>query len=102
MRTAKQIENSAHKSYASPNEKGYYGKFGGAYIPEMLHRNVEELRTKYLDIIYEEDFQKEFQELLKDYAGRPTPLYFAGRLSEKHGTTIFLKREDLCHTGAHK
>ncbi|HEV8282845.1 MAG TPA: tryptophan synthase subunit beta [Chitinophagaceae bacterium] len=82
--------------------EGYYGKFGGAYIPEMLYHNVEELRSKYLDIIYEEGFQKKFRELLKDYAGRPTPLYFAGRLSEKHGTKIFLKREDLCHTGAHK
>ncbi|HET9824717.1 MAG TPA: tryptophan synthase subunit beta [Chitinophagaceae bacterium] len=89
-------------TYASPNEKGYYGKFGGAYIPEMLHRNVEELRSKYLDIIYEQDFQKEFRELLKDYAGRPTPLYFAQRLSEKYRARIFLKREDLCHTGAHK
>ena len=84
------------------SDQGYYGKFGGAYIPEMLHRNVEELRTKYLDIIYEENFQEEFHELLKDYAGRPTPLYFAKRLSEKYGTRIFLKREDLCHTGAHK
>src|SRR5580765_5106525 len=84
------------------SDQGYYGKFGGAYIPEMLHRNVEELRTKYLDIIYEESFQEEFHELLKDYAGRPTPLYFAKRLSEKYGTSIFLKREDLCHTGAHK
>jgi tryptophan synthase beta chain len=84
------------------SDQGYYGKFGGAYIPEMLHRNVEELRAKYLDIIYEESFQKEFNELLKDYAGRPTPLYFAKRLSEKYGTKIFLKREDLCHTGAHK
>ncbi|MFI5185829.1 MAG: tryptophan synthase subunit beta [Chitinophagales bacterium] len=89
-------------TYTSPNSQGYYGKFGGAYIPEMLHRNVEELRTKYIDIIYEEGFQKEFRELLKDYAGRPTPLYFAKRLSEKYGTKIFLKREDLCHTGAHK
>ena len=68
----------------------------------MLHRNVEELRTKYLDIINEPSFQKEFRELLKDYAGRPTPLYHAKRLSEKFGTTIYLKREDLCHTGAHK
>jgi len=68
----------------------------------MLHRNVEELRSKYLDIIYEEDFQKEFRELLRDYAGRPTPLYFAARLSEKYDSKIFLKREDLCHTGAHK
>src|SRR6476660_6625372 len=84
------------------SDQGYYGKFGGAYIPEMLHRNVEELRTKYLDIIYEEKFQEEFHELLKDYAGRPTPLFFAKRLSEKYGAKIFLKREDLCHTGAHK
>src|SRR5678815_5745676 len=68
----------------------------------MLHRNGEELRTKYLDIIYEQRFQEEFHQLLKDYAGRPTPLYFAKRLSERYGTTIFLKREDLCHTGAHK
>src|SRR6478672_8407927 len=90
------------RSKYAPDENGYYGKFGGAYIPEMLHRNVEELRTKYLDIIYEKSFQDEFHELLKDYAGRPTPLYFAKRLSEKYGTTIFLKREDLCHTGAHK
>ena len=89
-------------TYQHPNEQGYYGSFGGAYIPEMLHRNVEELRTKYLDIINEESFQKEFRELLKDYAGRPTPLYFAKRLSEKYNTKIFLKREDLCHTGAHK
>src|ERR1043165_8911986 len=90
------------KSEYAPDENGYYGKFGGAYIPEMLHRNVEELRTKYLDIIYEKSFQEEFQGLLKDYAGRPTPLYYAKRLSERYGTTIFLKREDLCHTGAHK
>jgi len=85
-----------------PNAQGYYGKFGGAYIPEMLHRNVEELRTKYLDIIYDDAFQKEFRGLLKDYAGRPTPLYFAERLSKLFNTTIYLKREDLCHTGAHK
>lgn len=85
-----------------PDVQGYYGSFGGAYIPEMLHRNVEELRTKYLDIINDSGFQKEFQSLLKDYAGRPTPLYHAKRLSEKFGATIYLKREDLCHTGAHK
>jgi tryptophan synthase beta chain len=90
------------RTYTSPNPQGYYGKFGGAYIPEMLHRNVEELREKYLEIIYEESFQQEFRGLLKDYAGRPTPLYLAKRLSKKHGTKIFLKREDLCHTGAHK
>ncbi len=90
------------ETYQHPNEQGYYGPFGGAYIPEMLHRNVEELRTKYLEIIYEDGFQKEFQQLLKDYVGRPTPLYFATRLSEKYKTNIYLKREDLCHTGAHK
>ena len=82
--------------------RGYYGKFGGAYIPEMLYPNVEELRTNYLAIIQDDDFQKEFHHLLKNYVGRPTPLYLARRLSEKYGTTIYLKREDLCHTGAHK
>ncbi|MCG2419273.1 tryptophan synthase subunit beta [Aequorivita sp. F47161] len=84
------------------NEKGYYGEFGGAYIPEMLYPNVEELRQNYLKVMAEESFQKEFHQLLKDYVGRPTPLYFAKRLSEKHSTKIYLKREDLCHTGAHK
>ncbi|MBP8793512.1 MAG: tryptophan synthase subunit beta [Lutibacter sp.] len=84
------------------DENGYYGKFGGAYIPEMLHPNVEELRLNYLSIMHEPAFQKEFNELLKEYVGRPTPLYFAKRLSEKYGTKIYLKREDLCHTGAHK
>lgn len=92
----------ATKSFTFPNEQGYYGRFGGAYIPEMLHRNVEELRTKYLEIIAEESFQKEYQQLLQDYIGRPTPLYFAERLSKQYGANIFLKREDLCHTGAHK
>jgi len=90
------------ETYQQPNEQGYYGPFGGAYIPEMLHRNVEELRTKYLEIIYEESFQQEYQQLLRDYVGRPTPLYLAERMSKKYGVTIFLKREDLCHTGAHK
>jgi len=89
-------------TYTSPDQFGYYGKFGGAYIPEMLHRNVEELKNRYLEIMNEGSFQKEFHELLRDYAGRPTPLYHAKRLSDKYGTTIFLKREDLCHTGAHK
>ncbi|MGA9327052.1 MAG: tryptophan synthase subunit beta, partial [Salegentibacter sp.] len=84
------------------NEKGYYGDFGGAYIPEMLYPNVEELRSQYLDIMKEESFQKEFKQLLKDYVGRPTPLYFAERFSKKYNTKIYLKREDLCHTGAHK
>jgi tryptophan synthase beta chain len=86
----------------NPDERGYYGKFGGSFIPEMLHRNVEELQSKYLDIINDGDFKKEYDQLLKDYVGRPTPLYFAKRLSNKYGRKIFLKREDLCHTGAHK
>jgi tryptophan synthase beta chain len=89
-------------TYKQPNIFGYYGNFGGAYIPEMLHRNVEELRNKYLQIMYEEGFQKEFQNLLHDYAGRPTPLFFAERLSKQFNTNIYLKREDLNHTGAHK
>jgi len=84
------------------DEKGYYGEFGGAFIPEMLYPNVEELRSKYLEIMNEESFRKEFDQLLKDYVGRPTPLYLAERLSEKYNTKIYLKREDLCHTGAHK
>ncbi len=88
--------------YREPTEEGYYGMFGGAYIPEMLHRNVEELRSRYREIIEEPAFKKEFDSLLTDYVGRPTPLYFAARLSEKYGTNIYLKREDLCHTGAHK
>jgi tryptophan synthase beta chain len=84
------------------DDKGYYGKFGGAFIPEMLYPNVEELRTRYLQIIQDAEFLKEFNYLLKNYVGRPTPLYFANRLSEKHKAKIYLKREDLCHTGAHK
>lgn len=84
------------------NEKGFYGKFGGAYIPEMLYPNVEELRQNYLSIIGEEPFKAEFAKLLKDYVGRPTPLYFAQRLSDQYNAKIYLKREDLCHTGAHK
>ena len=84
------------------NEKGYYGDFGGAFIPEMLYPNVEELRSQYLDIMKEESFQKEFDYLLKEYVGRPTPLYFAERFSNKYKTRVYLKREDLCHTGAHK
>ena len=84
------------------NEKGYYGEFGGAFIPEMLYPNTEELRRQYVEIMESPDFKKEFQQLLRDYAGRPTPLYFAQRLSNKYNTKIYLKREDLCHTGAHK
>ncbi len=88
--------------YNHPDEAGYYGTFGGAWIPEMLHRNVEELRTHYQDIIASPDFQADFHRLLRDYVGRPTPLWFAERLSQHYGTRIFLKREDLNHTGAHK
>lgn len=84
------------------DERGYYGRFGGAYIPEMLYKNVEELREQYLQIIYSATFESEFQKLLKDYVGRPTPLYLANRLSQKYQASIYLKREDLCHTGAHK
>ena len=84
------------------NEKGYYGEFGGAFIPEMLYPNVEELRQNYLKITADPEFQTEFDALLKEYVGRPTPLYFAKRLSEQYNTKIYLKREDLCHTGAHK
>ncbi|HKX86376.1 MAG TPA: tryptophan synthase subunit beta [Flavobacterium sp.] len=84
------------------NNQGFYGEFGGAFIPEMLYPNVEELRQQYLDIIATAEFQEAFHQLLKDYVGRPTPLYFAERLSAKYNTKIYLKREDLCHTGAHK
>ena len=84
------------------DEKGYYGDFGGAYIPEMLHPNIDELRREYLKIIGDQDFQRQFDDLLRDFVGRPTPLYEASRLSEKYGARIYLKREDLCHTGAHK
>ena len=86
----------------SVSDKGFYGSFGGAYIPEMLYPNVEELRNKYLEIIADPAFQQELQALLKDYVGRPSPLYFASRLSKHYGAKIYLKREDLNHTGAHK
>lgn len=84
------------------NQNGYYGEFGGAYIPEILHRCVEELRINYRKVIDEPNFQQEFHQLLKDYVGRPSPLYLAKRLSELYGCKIYLKREDLNHTGAHK
>ena len=89
-------------TYQVPDSRGYYGEFGGAFIPEMLHRNVEELKSIYLQVWQDPFFQQEFRHLLKDFAGRPTPLYLAERLSRHFGTTIYLKREDLCHTGAHK
>jgi tryptophan synthase beta chain len=84
------------------NEKGYYGEFGGAYIPEMLYPNVEELRKNYIRLMEESSFQEEFRDLLKNYVGRPSPLYHAKRLSEHFGVQLYLKREDLNHTGAHK
>lgn len=94
------------KEYIDPflpvDENGYYGPFGGAFIPEILHSNVEKLNEAFKKYIDDPDFIAEFERLLSDYAGRPTPLYHAGRLSEAYGTNIYLKREDLCHTGAHK
>ncbi len=96
------MESIAEKKSYQVNDRGYYGTFGGAFIPEMLYPNVEELRENYLQVIADPSFQKEFNDLLRHYVGRPTPLYHANRLSEKYKTNIFLKREDLCHTGAHK
>lgn len=91
-----------NKTSNKPDAQGYYGFFGGAYIPEMLYKNVETLQENYTAILESAAFQQEFHSLLKHYVGRPTPLYFASRLSEQFHTNIFLKREDLCHTGAHK
>ncbi len=85
-----------------PNEDGFYGEFGGAFIPEILKENIQELKDSYSDIIDSKDFKEEYLNLLQDYCGRPTPLYYAERLSEKYNTNVFLKREDLNHTGAHK
>ena len=90
------------RSKYSPNEKGYFGEFGGAFIPEMLYSNVENIRKQYVELINDPTFQAEFQDLLKHYVGRPTPLYFAKRLSKELNSKIYFKREDLCHTGAHK
>ena len=84
------------------SDKGFYGDFGGAYIPEMLHKNVEDLRQQYLKIIETATFQEEYNQLLRDYVGRPSPLYFSDNLSRRYGAKIYLKREDLNHTGAHK
>ncbi|WP_068474390.1 tryptophan synthase subunit beta [Saccharicrinis aurantiacus] len=84
------------------DEKGMYGQFGGAYIPEMLQPNIDKLKSVYLDVINTPEFSKKYVKLLKDYVGRPTPLYYAERLSEKYKTNVYLKREDLNHTGAHK
>jgi len=90
------------QTFTNPNEHGYYGDFGGAFIPEMLFANVAQLKSRYLEIMDDENFKEECNDLLKNYVGRPTPLFLAKRLSEQYGTTIYLKREDLCHTGAHK
>ena len=84
------------------DERGYYGEFGGAFIPEMLYPNIKELEDSYMQIVESGNFQSQFRLLLRDYAGRPTPLFEAERLSAHYGTRIFLKREDLNHTGAHK
>ena len=89
-------------NYQQPSEEGYYGQFGGAYIPEMLYSNVETLKNQYLQIMDDPAFKAEVAALLKDYVGRPTPLFYAERLSAEIGAKIYLKREDLCHTGAHK
>lgn len=91
-----------NQSIYSVSDKGYYGQFGGAFIPEMLYPNIKELQENYLSIILSEDFQKEYLGLLKDYTGRPSPLSYAKRLSEKYNTHVYLKREDLNHTGSHK
>lgn len=92
----------SNKNKYQVDENGMYGDFGGAYVPEMLYPNVENLKKEYLGIIESEEFQNEYKALLKDYVGRPSPLYFAKRLSEKYNTNVYLKREDLNHTGAHK
>ena len=84
------------------DKNGYYGEFGGAYVPEILHQCVENLQNTYLQVLESDSFKEEFDQLLRDYVGRPSPLYLAKRLSEKYGCNIYLKREDLNHTGAHK
>ncbi|MCK0203944.1 pyridoxal-phosphate dependent enzyme, partial [Ornithobacterium rhinotracheale] len=89
-------------NFQSPDKNGYYGEFGGAFVPEMLYPNVQELQENYLKIMESESFKNEFNDLLKNYVGRESPLYFSKKLSEKYGAQIYLKREDLNHTGAHK
>ena len=96
----KRMEERDNNYRVSP--EGYYGTFGGAYVPEILHRCVEELRESYLRVIESEAFMQEFSTLLRDYAGRPSPLYRATRMSERYGCRLYLKREDLNHTGSHK
>ncbi|MCC8036840.1 MAG: tryptophan synthase subunit beta [Bacteroidales bacterium] len=97
--------SKTHNNYQSPlpvDDSGFYGRFGGAYIPEILHRNVENLREAYFEAVDDPKFKEEFDWLMRHYVGRPSPLYYAKRLSERYGTNIYLKREDLNHTGAHK
>ncbi len=97
--------SKTHNNYHSPlpvDDSGFYGRFGGAYIPEILHRNVENLREAYFEAVDDPKFKEEFDWLMRHYVGRPSPLYYAKRLSERYGTNIYLKREDLNHTGAHK
>jgi len=94
--------NDAERKLYQPDEKGFYGEFGGAYIPEILHASVEQLKKAFLSFKGDETFKNEYYDLLRNYVGRPTPLYFARRLSEQYGARIYLKREDLNHTGAHK
>jgi tryptophan synthase beta subunit len=96
------LETNLDQKKYNVDAQGFYGEFGGAFIPEMLYPNVENLRKQYLEIMYEAAFQKEFRALLKDYVGRPSPLYFAKKISAHYNTKIYLKREDLNHTGAHK
>ena len=85
-----------------PDQDGYYGEYGGSYVPEILYKTVENLKEAYLPIIESEEFKQEFHLLLRDYVGRPSPLYYARRMSERYGCQLYLKREDLNHTGAHK
>jgi tryptophan synthase beta chain len=96
------LKKNKQQIFSQPDEHGYYGEFGGAFIPEMLHANIETLKENYLKISSTKKFKQEFDLLLKDFAGRPTALYFAENLSKQYKTNIYLKREDLCHTGAHK
>ena len=96
------MRNITPDPFLPVDENGYYGRFGGAYIPEILHSNVEKLKEAYGRYIDDPEFIAEYERLLSDYVGRPTPLYHAQRLSAHYGTNIYLKREDLCHTGAHK
>ena len=103
MKDDKRKETTGRKyNFVTPSVDGYYGDFGGSYIPEILHRCVEELRQSYRTIIDSQEFRTEYHALLRDYVGRPSPLYLARRMSEKYGCRLYLKREDLNHTGAHK